>query len=123
MVAVYEPLLLLPRMPFGEVMRMALAGAHERISARRALEVGFVTEVAPLDEVMASAQQLATVIASQPPTAVRSTVRTLWGARSLTPQQATDLGNVFLHLGTSVQALEEGQEVFAAGKRITPKIR
>jgi len=123
MVAVYEPLLLLPRMPFGEVMRMALAGSHERMSAKRALEIGFVSEVAPLDEAMAAAQQLATAIASQPPTAGRSTVRTLWGARSLTPQQATDLGNVFLHLGTSVQALEEGQEVFAAKTRITPKIR
>ena len=123
MVAVYEPLLLLPRMPFGEVMRMALAGSHERISAKRAMEVGFVSEVGSLDEMNASARQLAVAIASQPPTAVQSTVRTLWGARSLTPQQATDLGNVFLHLGTTVQALEEGQDVFAGGVRIKPKIR
>lgn len=123
MLAVYEPLLLLPRMPFGEVMRMALAGAHERVSARRALEVGFVTEVLPLDEVMASAQQLAAAIASQPPTAVQGTLRTLWAARDLTSQQATALGNVFLHLGTSVEALEEGQAVFASGSRIEPKIR
>jgi enoyl-CoA hydratase/carnithine racemase len=123
MVAVYEPLLLLPRLPFGEVMRMALAGAHERVSAQRALEVGFVSEVAPLDEITVAARQLAVAIASQPATAVQSTVRTLWGARSLTPQQATELGNLFLHLGTSVQALEEGQAVFAGGARIRPKIR
>jgi len=123
MVAVYEPLLLLPRMPFGEVVRMALTGAHERISARRALEVGFVTEVLPLDDVIASAQELASVIASQPPRTVQSTVRSLWAARDLTAQQSLELGNLFLHLGTSVEALSEGQDVFASGTRITPKVR
>ena len=123
MVAVYEPLLLLPRMPFGEVVRMALTGAHERISARRALEVGFVSEVLPLDDVIASAQELASVIASQPPRTVQSTVRSLWAARDLTAQQSLELGNLFLHLGTSVEALSEGQDVFASGTRITPKVR
>jgi len=123
MMAVYEPLLLMPRMPFGEVVRMALAGAHERISAQRALEVGFVTEVLPLDEALASAQQLARAIASAPPRTIQTTLRTLWAARNLTPQQATELGNVFLHLGTSVDALSEGQDVFTSGARIEPKIR
>ena len=33
MVAAFEPILLLRRMPFGEVLRMALVGSHERISA------------------------------------------------------------------------------------------
>ena len=31
MVAAFEPILLLRRMPFGEVLRMALAGNHERV--------------------------------------------------------------------------------------------
>jgi enoyl-CoA hydratase/carnithine racemase len=123
MVAVYEPLLLLSRMPFGEVLRMALAGAHERMSARRALEVGFVTEVLPLDDAMASARRLAAAIASAPPRTIQSTLRTLWAARNLTPRQANDLGNMFLHLATTVDALAEGQEAFSAGARIEPKIR
>ena len=47
MPAVFEPALMLHRMPFGEVMRMTLLGNHERISAARALEIGLVTEVVP----------------------------------------------------------------------------
>lgn len=123
MMAVYEPILLLPMMPFGEVMRMALAGNHERISAQRAHDVGFVSEVLPLDEALASAQQLARAIASAPTRTIQTTVRTLWAARSLTPQQATELGNVFLHLATTVDALNEGQDVFSSGARVKPKIR
>jgi hypothetical protein len=33
------------RMPFGEVVRMQLLGNYERLSVRRALEVGLVSEV------------------------------------------------------------------------------
>ena len=36
-------------MPFGDLMRMMLLGAHERLSAARALEVGLVSEVTPAD--------------------------------------------------------------------------
>jgi enoyl-CoA hydratase/carnithine racemase len=123
MVAAYEPILLLPRMPFGEVLRMALTGAHERMSAERAMLAGFVSEVVPMAELHDAAHRLAAVIAVQPPTAVQTTLRTLWAARDLSPKQATDLGNVFLQLGTSTAALEEGQAAFASGKRIEPRIR
>ena len=37
--------------------------------------------------------------------------------------QATDLGNLFLQLGTSTAALEEGQAAFSSGNRIEPRIR
>src|SRR5919106_5015463 len=37
MVAAFEPILLLRRMPFGDVLRMALAGSHERVSAETAM--------------------------------------------------------------------------------------
>ncbi|MDQ6696982.1 MAG: enoyl-CoA hydratase-related protein [Actinomycetota bacterium] len=123
MVAVYEPILLAPRMPFGEVLRMALTGTHERMSAQRAMLAGFVSEVVPATELRDAAQRLAAIIAAQPPHAIQATLRTLWAARDLTPQQATDLGNVFLALGTSVDALEQGQQAFASGDRITPRIR
>jgi enoyl-CoA hydratase/carnithine racemase len=123
MVAAFEPILLLPRMPFGEVLRMALAGAHERMSAARAQAAGLVSEVVPAAELLDAAHRLATIFASQPPTAVQATLRTIWAARDLTPAQATDLGNAFLQLGTSQQALLEGQAVFQQGTRIEPRIR
>jgi enoyl-CoA hydratase/carnithine racemase len=123
MVAAYEPLLLLPRMPFGEVLRMALAGAHERLSAARAMAVGLVSEVIPAGELLEAAHRLAGIFASQPAAAVQATLRTIWAARDLHPGQASDLGNAFLQLGTSTEALREGQARFASGTRIEPRIR
>ena len=123
MPAVFEPTLMLHRMPFGEVMRMTLMGNHERISAARALEVGLVTEVVPGSELLGAAHRIARAIASQPPTAVQASLRTLWAARELTRRQTLELGNTFLNLAMSEAALAEGQEVFSSGQRIEPKIR
>ncbi len=123
MPAVFEPALMLHRMPFGEVMRMTLLGNHERISAARALEVGLVTEVVPLADLAASAWRVATAIASQPPIAVQASLRALWAASELTRTQMLDVGNTFLNLAMSKDALAEGQAVFSSGVRIDPTIR
>jgi enoyl-CoA hydratase/carnithine racemase len=122
MPAVYEPIQMLHRMPFGEVLRMSLLGNHERISAARALEIGLVTEVAPAAELAGAALRIARAIASQPPTAVQATLRTLWMAREVSRSQALAAGNTFLNLAMSEQALAEGQQVFRSG-RIEPRVR
>lgn len=123
MPAVFEPTLMASRMPFGEIMRLTLLGNHERMSARRAHEIGLVSEVVPGADLLATARWAAEAIASAPPTAVQATLRTLWAARELSLRQTLDLGNTFLNLGMSRAALAEGQESFASGKRITPRIR
>jgi enoyl-CoA hydratase/carnithine racemase len=123
MVAAFEPILLLRRMPFGEVLRMALAGAHERVSAATAQRIGLVGEVTTAEDLLGTARQLAQTFADQPAVAVQATLRTLWAARDLPGIQATDLGNLFLQLGTSTEALLEGQAAFSSGKRVTPRIR
>jgi len=46
MAAAFEPLQLTGRMPFGELARMTLLGASERMSAQRAHQIGFVSELA-----------------------------------------------------------------------------
>jgi enoyl-CoA hydratase/carnithine racemase len=114
---------MLHRMPFGEVLRMTLLGNHERISAARALEIGLVTEVVPAADLQAAAHRIAAAIASQPPTAVQASLRTLWAARELTRAQMLDVGNTFLHLAMTPEALAEGQRAFSSGQRVDPKIR
>jgi enoyl-CoA hydratase/carnithine racemase len=109
MTASFEPILLSGRMAFGDLVRMTLVGVHERLSAQTALRE--------------SAHSLAAIIASQPPAGVQATLRTLWAARNLSPELATNLGNVFLQLGTSAQALREGQETFEAQSRPKWKLR
>ncbi|MCB0977045.1 MAG: enoyl-CoA hydratase/isomerase family protein [Acidimicrobiales bacterium] len=123
MPAVYEPLLMLHRgMPFGEILRIALLGNHERMSAKRALEIGLVSEVCPSDELEERAGWVANAIASAPPGPMQATLRTLWAGSELTRKQAIDLGNTFLNLGMSEESLAEGQKVFQ-GARIEPRTR
>ena len=47
MVAGFESVHLLQKLPLGEVLRCMLLGGHERISAERAYQVGLVSEVVP----------------------------------------------------------------------------
>ncbi|MGA5359795.1 enoyl-CoA hydratase/isomerase family protein [Streptomyces purpurascens] len=80
MVSAYESVLMAQRVPYGEVARMALMGTAERISARRAYEVGLVSELAPEGGALETATACASVIAGHPTEAVQGTVRALWAA-------------------------------------------
>lgn len=123
MPAVYEPLSMMRRMPFGELMRMTLLANHERMSAQRAHQIGLVSEVVPASELQAAATWAAEAIASQPLEPTMATVRTLWAGRELAPAQAQDLGAVLLNLGMSAESLDEGQRAFSSGQRVEPRIR
>jgi enoyl-CoA hydratase/carnithine racemase len=116
MTAAFEPIRLMNRMAFGDLVRMSLVGAHERMSARTARETGLVSQVVPADELLQVSHDLARRIAASPAVSVQATLRTLWAARSLSSDQALALGNVFLQLGTSARALREGQETFVQRK-------
>ena len=52
MTAAFEPMQMLSKMPFHEIMRLSLLGAHERMSAERAHQIGLVSEVVPRDELL-----------------------------------------------------------------------
>ncbi|MFE9678365.1 enoyl-CoA hydratase/isomerase family protein [Streptomyces sp. NPDC006259] len=81
MVSAYESVLMAQRMPHGEVARMMLMGTAERMSARRAHEIGLVSELTGTGDALAAAVACATTIAGHPPAAVQGTVRALWAAR------------------------------------------
>ena len=123
MTAVYEPLLMMRRMPFGEIARLTLMGSHERMSAKRAHEIGLVSEVVPFGQLRDTTMAVATAIASQPARAVQATVRAMWTARDMTPTQAQAMGAELLNNGITAEALEEGQRAFTSGKRIEPRLR
>ena len=123
MVAGYEPIHMLQKMPFGEIMRLTLLGNHERMSAARAHEIGLVSEVVQRDGLREAAQWAADAIASAPPSAIQGTVRSLWMARELGRRQALDLAWPVVDVGTTQESLDEGQAFFASGTRIEPRIR
>lgn len=77
----FELMALLRKMPFEPVMRMALVGAHERMPATRAYELGMVSEVVEDPaRLRARATEIAELVARNSPAAMRATKRALWGA-------------------------------------------
>jgi enoyl-CoA hydratase/carnithine racemase len=124
MAAAFEPLQMTGRMPFGELARMTLLGASERMSAQRAHAVGLVSELAAdVADLRARAAWAARQIADAPPLAVQGSLRALWAGRDLTRGQALALGYAFVGLGNSEASLAEGQERFASGARIDWRVR
>jgi enoyl-CoA hydratase/carnithine racemase len=80
-VAAYEDIALVLKSPMESIMRMALVGRHERISAARAHQLGILSEVVdPPDALVDAAQELAEKVAKNSPAAMRATKKALWGA-------------------------------------------
>lgn len=123
MTACFESMHMLQKMPFGEIMRVALLGASERMSAQRAHEIGLVSEVVAADALHDTAAWAAEEIAKSPPIAIQGTVRALWMARELSRLQALDAGKVLIRVGSDPQSLMDGQQRFASGERLKPRTR
>jgi enoyl-CoA hydratase/carnithine racemase len=80
-VMAYEGVGLVRKMPFEPIMRMALTGRHERMSAARARSLGMISQVVdPPEQLRDEAQALAETIARNSPAAMRASKRALWGA-------------------------------------------
>ncbi|MFF3289174.1 enoyl-CoA hydratase/isomerase family protein [Streptomyces sp. NPDC003023] len=88
MVSAYESVLMAQRMPPGEVARTALMGTAERLTARRAYEIGMVSELTEPGGAAAAALAAAAVVASHPTEAVQGTVRAVWSATEASRLQA-----------------------------------
>ncbi|MEV6924599.1 enoyl-CoA hydratase/isomerase family protein [Dactylosporangium sp. NPDC051485] len=123
MPAVFEPLHLLRRMPLGEVLRLTLLGSAERMSARRALEIGLVSEVVPGDQLRAAAGAIAGSIAALPPLAVQATLRSIWIGSQMAPGQALGVAHALVAAGTDPAALAAGQQTFRSGDRPRWRLR
>jgi len=123
MPASYESMLMVGRMPLGEVLRMQLTGAAERMSAQRAYQVGLVSEVVPAGELAAAASRLADVIAASPTLAVQATLKAVWTAADLGRRQALALGHAFVAMGMTAESLAEGQQRFSSGERVEWRLR
>ena len=113
MTAAFEPIQMLSKMPFHEIMRLSLLGAHERMSAERACQVGLVSEVVPRDELLERAGWAARVIADAPPLVIQGTMRALWTALEVPRTQAIGMANLFTRIGSDAAAFKAGQDRFA----------
>jgi enoyl-CoA hydratase/carnithine racemase len=80
-VTAYEAIALVRTSPMEPIVRMALVGRHERITAERARQLGILSEVVdPPGRLRERARELAATIARNSPAAMAATKRALWGA-------------------------------------------
>ena len=79
-VSAYETIALTKKSPMEAILRMALMGTHERMTAARAYARGICSQVVEPDELEATAQRLGETIAQNSPAAMAATKRALWGA-------------------------------------------
>jgi enoyl-CoA hydratase/carnithine racemase len=109
-----EAIGLLRKMPVEAVMRMALVGKYERMSAARARELGMISEVVdPPERLRDRAQELAETIARNSPAAMAATKRALWRALEMGLTDACRAGAKDLVSVWGHPDQEEGPAAFA----------
>jgi enoyl-CoA hydratase/carnithine racemase len=99
-VSAVEPIGMLHRgVPLGEVLRWALMGSDERITAATAQRIGLVTEVVAAADLRARAADIAAQIARRDPIAIQGTVRAIWEATEMPPSIAKHNALLYTHIG------------------------
>ena len=112
MVAGFESAHLLQKLPLGEVLRMMLLGAWERMSAQRAHQMGLVSEIVPAPELLERALWVAKAIASAPVLAIQGTLRAIWMTHELGRREALAQVSTLVGLGTLFDNVAGGQDIF-----------
>ena len=101
-VSALEPIGMVKRgVPLGDVLRWALMGTEERISAATALRLGLVTEVTSREQLRPRAAEIAASIATRNPTAIQGTVRAIWESLDMTRSMALQNGMAYTTIGNA----------------------
>jgi E-phenylitaconyl-CoA hydratase len=107
-VSALEPIGMVARgIPVGDVLRWALMGTEERITAATALRLGLVTEVVPRGALRTRARAIAASIAARNPKAIQGTVRAIWESLDMTRTAAIQNGLAYTHIGNEPGAATE----------------
>ena len=110
-VSALEPIGMLHRgVPLGDVLRWALMGTEERLTAETALRLGLVSEVVPPADLWSRAADIAEQIAARNPIAVQGTIRAIWESIEMPPHIAKQNGLAYTHIGNKPAAERQGQE-------------
>ena len=99
-------------LPINVAMRMALVGKHERLGAQRAYELGFVTEVVPLDALRPRAREVAQLVNRNAPLAVRGTRLAIRKGLDLPLHEAEILAEAFRERVLRTEDAREGPQAF-----------
>ena len=117
LIAGLEPVGLARRIPLEAVLRMALLGGSERMSAAQALALGLVGEVLPPERLLARARELAGKIAEHSPTALARSKRAIWESLDLGLHQGLERTWQRIREHTAHPDLHEGSSAFVEKRK------
>lgn len=112
LVAGLEPVGLARRIPLEHVLKLALLGGSERMTAEEALRIGLVSEVLPGAEVLPRAQELAAKMAQHSPTALARTKRAIWQSLDRGLHEGIEHAHDIVKLHTPHPDFSEGSKAF-----------
>ncbi len=117
LIAGLEPVGLARRIPLEAVLRMALLGGSERMTAQQALEIGLVGEVLPRDQLLPRARELAAMIAQHSPTALARTKQVIWESLDMGLDQGLRNAWKAIFEHNASPDLKEGAVAFVAKRK------
>jgi enoyl-CoA hydratase/carnithine racemase len=113
LVAAREMVRLARVLPRAVALRMALMGKHERMTAERAYELGMITEVVAHERLLERAHEIADLVNSNAPLAVRGTRLTIHKTLDLPLHEAEILAETFRERVVRTEDALEGPKAFA----------
>ena len=99
-------------LPRAVAMRMAIMGKHERMDAQRAYDLGMISEVVEHDRLLERAHQIAAIVNSNAPLAVRGTRLAVLKSLDLPLHQAEILAETFRERVVRTEDALEGPKAF-----------
>ncbi|MEU1981096.1 enoyl-CoA hydratase-related protein [Nocardia sp. NPDC019395] len=99
-------------LPRTVALRMALMGKHERMSVQRAYELGMITEVVEHDRLLERAHEIAGIVNSNAPLAVRGTRLAIVKGLNIPLHEAEMLAESFRERVTRTEDALEGPKAF-----------
>ena len=99
-------------LPTNVAMRIALTGKHERMSARRAYELGMVSEVVAHDQLLKRASEIAALVNRNAPLAVRGTRLAIRRGLHLSMHDAEVMAEAFRERVVRTADAREGPQAF-----------
>ena len=117
LIAGLEPVGLARRMPLEAVLRMALLGGSERLTAEGARELGLVGEVLPAAELLPRARELAAKIAQHSPTALARSKKAIWESLDVGLHEGLARTWKVIQAHTGHPDLDEGTKAFVEKRK------
>ena len=114
---VHSCVALAKRLSYNHVVRFALVGEQEALDAKKAYQIGFVTEVVPHQQLMSRATEIAKKIMRNSPTAVQASLEVLWHSLSMGLRDAMQLDSYMQRHYNSHPDLGEARRATVENRR------